>query len=54
MLEVAVTCRLSAVESVLGDRDNLLAGLEAQRRVVAHPCGDGGEVALTERFLADL
>jgi len=54
VLEVGVTCRLSAVEGVPGDRDDFLAGVEAQRRVVAHPRGDGGEVALTEYFLPDL
>ena len=54
MLEVGVTDRLGAVEGVLRDRDDFLAGTEAQRRVVAHPRGDGGEVTLTERFLPDL
>ena len=54
VLEVGVTCRLGAVECVLDDGDDVLAGAEAQRRVVAHPRGDSGEVALTECFLPDL
>ncbi len=54
VLEVGVTGRLRAVERVPDDRDDFLPGAEAQRRVVAHPRGDGGEVALTEHFLPDL
>ena len=54
MLDVAVAGCLGPVERAPDDREDLLAGAEAQRRIVTHPGRDGDDVTFAEHLPADL